>query len=41
MSANNIPTNNVCLGLISINEMNNDTSWEKLPTTSDEKAIIL
>ena len=41
MPANNIPTNNVCLGLISINEMNNDTSWEKQPTSSGEKAIIL
>ena len=37
---NNIP-NNMCSGLISINEMNNDTSWESSSTTSDEKAIIL
>ena len=41
MSTNNTPTDNTCLGLISINEMNNDTSWEKQPTSSGEKAIIL
>ena len=40
-SANNMHTNNVCLGLISINEMNNVTSWEEQPTTPDESAIIL
>jgi len=38
---NNIQTNNTCLGLIEINEMNNDTSWEDQPTTPDERAIIL
>jgi hypothetical protein len=39
--ANNESTNNECLGLISINDMNNDTSWEEQPTTPDECAIIL
>ena len=41
VDGNNMQTNNTCLGLIQINEMNNDASWEDQPTTPDERAIIL